>query len=289
MNDMHHPFVWLDGRCQPAAEARLPINDRAFRYGDGLFETLRVQGGTPEFWNAHLSRLAEGLRALRFPDLDFDLPSAARELLRANVCEDAVLRIALSRGEGGYGYLPHRDTKPLLLLQTFPLPAQETRAVTLWHASLRRPGPQHLPTHCKLSSALGSVLARMEAEEQRCDEALMTDREGHVSEASAANIFWQEADGRLFTSALQSGAVAGIARHILLQSLPVEALPVEECLLPLERLKEATAVILCNSLRYAQPVARLAPQNWHWHSTALAERCRTILADAACTSRSEFV
>lgn len=283
MNDPSHNFVWLDGRCLPKAEAYLPIGDRAFRYGDGLFETLRVSGGLPEFWNAHIARLEEGLRALRFPPLTFDIKTAARELLRANRCTESVLRLTISRGEGGRGYLPAPQPTPLMLLETSPLPPMPGGALTLWHATIRRPDPCHLPTHCKLSNALGSVLARMEAEDHGCGEALLTNARGTISEASAANLVWQEQDGRLFTPSLESGAVAGVARRMLMQVFAIE-----ECLAPSERLQNATALVACNSLRHAQPVAKLLPQEWRWDSSAVAARCNEALITAAEASRNEF-
>ncbi len=283
MNPPDFPFLWLNGKLLPAAEACLPVADRGFRYGDGLFETLRVSQGKPEFWQAHVARLLRGMEALKLPPLAYDLADAARTLIAANTQPEGVLRIALSRGPGGRGYLPPAQPQPTLLLEMSPLPPAPTEPLRLWHASLRRPGPQHLPSDCKTANALGSVLARMEAETQACDEALMTDAQGNLSECAAANLVWQEPDGTCFTPALESGAVAGVARQSLLQLGFIE-----EITAPLARLPSAVAVASCNSLYYTCPIASLAPYGWRWESQALAARCHAALSRAAAESQRDF-
>ncbi len=215
------------------------------------------------------------MAALRFPPAPWNLAEIAAQLIAANACTEGVLRIAVSRGSGGRGYLPPADACPLLLMETLPLPAPEEEALTLWHASLRRPGPEHLPTACKTANALGSVLARLEAQEQGCSEALMTDAGGRLSECSAANLLWEDRDGALWTPSFACGPVAGIACAVLIETLGV--LRAEA---PLAVLEKAVAVVACNALHLARPVRALRPQGWEWASEALAARCRAALEAA---------
>ena len=64
---MEKQFVWLNDGLIPISQARVPVNDRGFLYGDGLFETLRAEAGRVQFLAEHLERLSASARAFRLP------------------------------------------------------------------------------------------------------------------------------------------------------------------------------------------------------------------------------
>src|SRR5688500_11885746 len=98
--------VFINGKFVGENEAVVPVFDRSFLYGDGLFETLRVYGGKCFLWERHLARLTHGARILKIdpPFSPEQLTQFAGELISKNECSDAVLRIQLSRGVGLRGY-----------------------------------------------------------------------------------------------------------------------------------------------------------------------------------------
>src|SRR5215813_14021559 len=97
--------VFLNGRVLPEEQALVPLTDRGLLYGDGLFETMRVRGGRPVWWERHLARFEKGAAYLRIrvPYSAAELLAAAHELIRINAMPEAVLRITLTRGVGVRG------------------------------------------------------------------------------------------------------------------------------------------------------------------------------------------
>ena len=103
------------------AIAAIAPDDRGLAYGDGLFETLRAQGGDLPWWEAHWARLARGAQRLRLalPEQAF-VRDQARALLEGR---DAVLKLLLTRGGGTRGYAPGEARPPTWLLSVHDLPA----------------------------------------------------------------------------------------------------------------------------------------------------------------------
>src|SRR5580698_5867548 len=99
-------IVFLNGNFLPEAEAVVPLNDRGFLLGDGLFETTRVAQGRPFRLAQHLERLARGADFLKIklPYPAREIQRFATELIEKNGLADAVLRVTLTRGPGSRGY-----------------------------------------------------------------------------------------------------------------------------------------------------------------------------------------
>jgi branched-chain amino acid aminotransferase len=259
--------VWLNGALIEAKDALLPLEERGSRFGDGVFETIPVVGGSPYLWNYHMKRLAAGLAALRLPGAP-DLLSPALQVCSANNLTEGLVRISLSRAGTSEGYLPTAYPAPAavtLIIETLPLRPPAAQPLTLWLSSYARISAHALPTHCKLSQGVNSMLARMEAGDHACDEALQLSEAGHLCEASAANLFWLR-DGILHTPSLACGALAGVTRQRMLELSPY---PVREDVYPLAELQHAEAVFLTSAARGIMPIRSLQPQGWTWQSTRL--------------------
>jgi aminodeoxychorismate lyase len=216
-------IVCLNGRFLPDSSASVPVLDRCFLYGDGLFETIRVSAGQPCHWSLHLERLTRGARFLRisFPVPPDDLLSQALELIDLNSLPNALLRLTLSRGVGPRGYSPIGAIKPALVMTLHATPAVPHPHPPAWHvitSSFRVPARDPL-TRFKTCNRLPYVLARIEADEANADDALLLNHDGHVAESSCANLFWIH-DDILHTPPLASGPLEGITRARLLQLAP---------------------------------------------------------------------
>lgn len=257
-------FTCLNGSFVLAHRAAVAAADRGFRYGDGLFTTMRVERGVPFYWHAHMERLSVGLQALRI-DLDLStLQPYAKKLLLKNHAQHGFLRVGISRGVGSRGYKPHPPGMPVTWVMEWMDGLPETgKPSTLWLSSYARIPPQCLPMHAKLAQGLNSTLAAMEAQDHETDEALQLAVDGSISEASAANIFWLK-DGQLFTPSLDCGCVAGVTREAILRVSPLPTRIVRE---GLTALQDAEAVFLTSARVSVWPVAAIEPSGQRFNTT----------------------
>ena len=244
--------VFLNGRFVPEAEASVSVFDRAFLYGDGLFETIRVFRGRPFRWSAHMERLEQGARfvGIKLPFSSDQLLASAQELIARDGMSEALLRITLSRGVGIRGYSPKGADQPTLVMSLHPFgtagPADsEIGAPICWRAhvaSVRLPAGDALAQY-KTCNKLAQVLARAEAEAARADEALLLNTDGNVVEAATGNLFWIN-DGTVFTSPLAGGILRGITRGVVIELCGRLGLPVKEADVTPAALKQVDAVFL---------------------------------------------
>ena len=165
-------IVFLNGRFIPEAQAVVPISDRGFLYGDGLFETLFVCNSRPLWWTRHAERLERGAEFLKIklPWTSEELRNIAGTLIQQNVMPDCVLRLTLTRGSGARGYSPKGADAPTLAITLHPLPPPPA-AVKLATSSFCIAAGDALAGF-KTANKLAQVLARAEAGERGADEAL---------------------------------------------------------------------------------------------------------------------
>ena len=264
-------IYYVKGEFVAAEQAMLSVSERGFRFGDGLFESILLKNSELRHLKRHLARLHTGLKALKIPAPEEDLSEIAMRLIQENEAKEGVLRISISRGIGSLGYLPTVNGAPTVVMELMPLREFPSHPVQLWLSSYTKPSIHSMPVTAKLSQGVNSTLARMEAEENQCDEALLLNDKGEICEASSANIFWRIGQ-EIFTPVLECGLVAGIAREILLEEWQV--LPGK---FSVEILKEADSVMLCNSIRGAVAVSALQPKGWSWNDNSLADKANVLI------------
>ncbi len=266
-------YILLNDQFLPAEAAMVSPEERGFRFGDGVFETIRVESRVPYQWVWHMARLNAGLAALRIPYASVTLQPLCRELLLRNGAMDGILRIYVSRGRGSKGYLPAVQGEPCLLAEFMPLPAVPQQAVEVCVSGYEKISPRALPP-VKHAQGLNAALARMEAMERGCFEALQVNWLGKLCEGSSSSLFWY-AGGALFTPSLTTGAIAGSTRAALFRLSPW---PVTEGEFPVDILASAEAVLLTNVSWEILPVARVKPYSWAWKSEKIAATLREALS-----------
>ena len=252
---MTPPYVNLNGRLLPTAEARIGILDHGLLYGDGLFETLRVSYGALFRPHAHLSRLFDGCRrlALTLPWTRQQLEAALQSVVEANGIRDGALRLTVTRGEGPPLPDPSRCPEP-----AFFVTAREWKPAATppaWTAAITGAHPRTFIPGIKTLSYLPFQQARVAARARGCDEAILT-YEGQVVEAGTSNLFAVR-EGRLHTPDLLSGCLPGIAREILLDLAREAGLEPCEAPLPTADLLAAEEVLASNSLLGPVPLLRI--------------------------------
>lgn len=231
--------------------------DRGLAYGDGLFETLRVQAGVPLFLARHLHRLRSGLDELKFPPFvlsDDDWRTRCKQVIEKNSIAEGVLKITVTRGVGVRGFAPPDEAKPVLVIQVIQKPG--VSQTTGFSAVLAPWKVDPASPLCKLKSlsALDKVLAKRWAREHNADEALFQNLHSHLTEATGWNLFVVHR-GQVFTPTLHGGLLPGITRALLLATTPVV-----ESELSIEMLAQADEAFLTNAVSGVQPLVRFNGQ-----------------------------
>jgi branched-chain amino acid aminotransferase len=257
----------LNGELLDEQQARVPISDRGFLYGDGLFETLRVLDGRAAFLHPHLDRLQLGMQLLGFeaPPPRDAIEAACTQVLSANAIGAGVLRIAVTRGSGSRGANPYGCGPATLLVTLAPLPAdladRTQRGYHLMISDCHKPGPRALPNRAKLANYLNSILAMRQAVQRGADEAILLDDAGHLVECSQSNLFFVR-QGILLTPDLGSGALHGITRATILELARQLSVPCHEQAMPRALIAQAQEAFITNSVIGVMPVAAIEAQRY---------------------------
>lgn len=235
----------------------ISARDRGLQYGDGLFETIAVVNGVPRLWERHMARLDRGLRRLKFPPQDKErLWTETCSLLSPNA--KAVIKLLVTRGQGGRGYRPPTDQQTTRIISLHPWPDipldwnREGIELRLCHSRLGRnralAGLKHL-------NRLEQVQARQEWDDPGIPEGLMLDEHDHVIEGTQSNLFLVKA-GVLLTPDLTHSGVAGVVRELVLEEATELGIQTVVSDLDLAAVTAADALFITNSLWGICPVAR---------------------------------
>lgn len=250
------PIIYYNGKTIDSSSFQLSVEDRGLLLGDGLFETIRIYNGHALLLDRHWQRLVQSANKiyLQLPISYLELKTAIAELLIGNDlhAKDAVVRFTVTRGSGPRGLLPPLETKPTILLMVFPLVKVEKKVMTLHISTILR--NEHSPlAQIKSLNYLDNILARMEAEQQGADEALLVNTAGNVTCASAANFFMVKKD-ILYTPSIEDGVLPGITRAIVLEIAQKQGLGVKVGTLSKDKIVEADEVFITNSLLGILPI-----------------------------------
>lgn len=251
-------FVFLNGKFLPETEAFVPLNDRGFLLGDGLFETVRVANGRAFRLAQHLERLSRGADFLKIqlPFTPKEIQKFAAQLLEQNQLADSILRVTVTRGAGVRGYSIQGANQPTLALTQQPLPPVDPDEPLQWSlitSSFRIPAGDTLASF-KTTSKVLNVLARAEAEEQGADEALLINTNGEVAETAGGNIFWVYHD-RICTVPTGRGVLPGITRAVVLEICQSLELETNKRVIKPEHLRKAEGIFVTQSAFGIVPVA----------------------------------
>lgn len=194
-------------------------DDHSYRYGDGLFETMKVVNSDILLKDYHFERLFSGLKILRFsvPPLFTaeKIESEIKELCKRNKCERlARVRLSVSRGGGG---LYDSDNKFSYLIESRPLEQKgfnEKGLIIDIFPEARK--STDVFSNLKSANYLPYIMAAVWAKENKFNDALILNSGERVCDATIANVFWAK-DNKTFTPPLSEGCVAGVMRRRILE------------------------------------------------------------------------
>lgn len=248
--------IFLNGQFVPEAQAVIPVNDRGFMYGDGLFETVRVVNGRPFRLAQHLERMTRGADFLKIkpPIAPKELQEFAEQLIEQNQLAEAILRVTLTRGPGERGYTPETDGKPTVVMTLHAAPHSKTPVQwSLITSSFRVLAADPLSSF-KTLNKLTHVLARAEAAEKGADEALLINSNGEVAETASGNVFWVYHD-KICTTPTGRGVLPGITRAVVLEICQALGLVTNKRVVKPEALRNSEGIFITQSAFGIVPVA----------------------------------
>ena len=252
-------WAFVDGDYLPQERATIPVMDRGLLLGDGIFETVRVKRGTPEYFREHFDRFCASAGAVRIrqPWSRESLEEICAEVCRRSGLEDASVRITLTRG-AYRGTLSDTKDPPRLIATCAPADRTDPRIYSegVAVAIAGAPRVHELPPSIKATQYLAAVLARLEADDQGCYETLFLDRRDRVLELSSAT-FFAARGGRILTPPLRLGILAGVTRSAVLRLAKSARIPAGESVLRRDDLAGIDEAFLTSAVRGVVPVVRL--------------------------------
>lgn len=267
-------FAYVNGSLVKHSDASLPISDRGLKFGDGVYETVRVENFCLYVWEKHMNRLSISLDLLKIPADTSKLFDVCTKLIKKNNIKQGTVRIMITRGVGGIGYLPNKENEYGIVVEAMPIPNIPTKPIDLWLSNWRKIPPVCLPAAAKTMQGLSSTLARIEAEENGCFEAILLAIDGHVCECSSSNIFWVK-NGKLYTPSLSAGILAGTTRDSIIELWPDGVI---EGIFGINELESADEVFVTNVVWTALPVRSLLPNGREFKSNDICIKIREMLA-----------
>ena len=225
--------IYIDGKYYDEKNARISVMDHGLLYGDGVFEGIRAYNGRVFRLAEHIDRLFCSAKAilLTLPMTRGEIMEAVLAACRRNRVRDGYIRLVVTRGVGSLGLNPNHCKQPSVIIIA--------GKIQLYPAELYQRGLQIItvPTTRNLHSAvnpaikslnyLNNILAKIEAMNGGCDEAIMLNAQGFVAECTGDNIFIVKG-GQLFTPPLSAGALHGITRGVVLELARENGMTVSE-------------------------------------------------------------
>src|SRR5688572_15525994 len=225
--------IYVDGKYYDEKNARISVFDHGLLYGDGIFEGIRAYNGRVFKLKEHIDRLFYSAKAilLTIPLSHAQMMEAVIETCRRNKIRDGYIRLVVTRGVGGLGLNPNRCKKPSVIIiadkiQLYPVEMYE-RGLDIITVPTVRNLHSALNPAIKSLNYLNNILAKIEANNGGCEEAIMLNSEGFVSECTGDNVFIIKA-GQMFTPPLSAGALYGITRGVVMELARQSGMPVSE-------------------------------------------------------------
>ncbi|MFQ5636083.1 MAG: aminodeoxychorismate lyase [Gammaproteobacteria bacterium] len=238
----------------------LPVTDRGFQYGDGLFETVAVRAGEPRFLDRHLQRLESGMKRLGIAPVSGLTAAAAAEVRRlALECGSGAAKVIVTRGTGPRGYRLPPMPAPMRLVGVMPagrLPRENYEQGIALRVCRTPVGWNPVLAGMKTLGRLEQVLARAEWNDPGIAEGLMLDREQRIVGGTMTN-FFVVSGGRLCTPSLAGAGVAGIMRGLVLEQAEAAGLEFRERDMTVDGLRDDDELFVTNSQVGIWPVCRV--------------------------------
>ncbi len=214
--------IYVNGKFYEKQDAKVSVFDHGLLYGDGVFEGIRAYNRLVFKLREHIDRLFESAHTimLEIPLTKEQLMKAVTQALKANGLKDAYIRLVVTRGEGDLGLDPRKcrgKATVIIIADKIVLYPDKfyKEGLQIITVPTVRNLPEALNPQIKSLNYLNNILAKIEAANAGCDEAIMLDSLGYVAECTGDNIFIVK-DSHLYTPPQCMGTLRGITRDTVL-------------------------------------------------------------------------
>jgi branched-chain amino acid aminotransferase len=262
-------YLCYNGDFQTYESCKLQFDNRAFRYGDALFESIHACGTEAQFLELHLNRLKHSMAVLKMVIPVFfttiNLSQMITKLLNKNrIFGGARIRLTVFRDASGL-YTPAKNDVSFII-ESQPLEVdryelnQRGYVIDIY---TEMPKPLNSLSAVKSTSALFYVMAGIYKSEKNLDECILLNEKGHLVESISSNLFIIK-NSTLFTPSLKEGCLPGIMRQVIISFLPFAGLNVnEEDPLDINHLLQADEVFLTNAINGIRWVGALQQKRYY--------------------------
>lgn len=245
-------FILLNGKITSGDEPALMVSNRSYRYGDGLFETIKVIQGRIVLQAYHFERLFSGFAVLKFeiPKL-FTKEKLEEEILalcKRNECEKlARIRLSVFRGNGG---LYDGDTTLQYVIECWPLEESVNKlnenglVIDVYPDAIKSCDKF---SNLKSANFLPYSMAALFAKENNLNDCLVVNNSGNIADSTIANVFVVK-DAVISTPSLEEGCVNGVMRRHLLQLMSNAGYTIRETVIPVTDIENADEIFLTNAI-----------------------------------------
>lgn len=258
---MTAPVIWNKGAFINSDNASIPITDRGFLLGDGIFDTMAAHDGVFQHAKEHMARLFENAEVMHFdlPYTQDEMLNTAKELLTHNglLTGHISVRTTITRGTGPRGLAPAKNPDLTIIMTATPFdPSLFAAPAKLIIAKSVRRNEGSALSRIKSLNYGDNILAKLEADEAGADDALMMNNKGHIACGTNCNLFIIKG-GRWFTPPIEDGVLAGITRADIMS-----AHNVTEQSLSKGHIMAADQAFISNSIIGLRPVAAIDTKNF---------------------------
>ncbi len=226
--------VYINGKFYDKSEAKVSVYDHGLLYGDGVFEGIRIYSGKIFRLQQHIDRLYDSARAI-YLEIPISKTQMAEDMVNAVKVNkrtgDGYIRAVVTRGAGSLGLDPRKTTDPQIIfivddISLYPRELYDSGLAIVSVGTIRN-HPNALNPRVKSLNYLNSIIAKMEAVQSGCVEALMVNHRGEIAECTGDNIFLVK-QGVLKTPPPDAGILEGITRGAIMELARAAGIPVQE-------------------------------------------------------------
>ncbi|MFN5183589.1 MAG: aminotransferase class IV [Bacteroidota bacterium] len=267
MEAVRDTFCNYNGHLISIYEPMVSFANRAFRYGDALFETIRVINGRIMFLPDHMRRIKLGMAMLRMniPN-EFSSDSIARlihQLIKVNeINSDVRIRFTVFRNEGGFYTPVSNDISFLIETEDLTESGYQLNengyTVEVYHEIKK---PKNKLASLKSGNALIYVLAGIYKKDIKMDDVILLNEDGNICESVSSNIFFVK-NGALYTPSLSESCVEGVLRKQVLEIAQQNRILCYEINIPLNTMLNSDEIFLTNAIQGVRWVGEYKTKNY---------------------------
>jgi D-alanine transaminase len=250
--------VYVNGVYVPEEEAKVSIFDRAFLFGDAVYEVTAVLGGRLVDFDAHLSRLDRSLREIDLdPQVGHEgLREVHEELIALNKVDEGIVYLEISRGPADRDFVYPEAPEPTVVAFTQTRALLDNPYVSSGIKVVTIPDIRWKRRDIKSTAMLAQAMGKQAAKRQGAYEAWMVE-DGFVTEGTSSSAFILDAGGTLRTQPLGPHILPGVTRRAVLRLASQEGLRVEERPFSVEEAYAAREAFLTAASAFVLPIVEI--------------------------------